>query len=992
MGNPISPLYLPITPLPPTEETTTSGENHLVHLIGDEQYFDDPELLGFYRSLAVLGVGPPGIRLPGMTYGVPFSHETLVRQHLSPEMKELYQGIISTGDVADVASTREIDEFVITLDRLKKADPIIRTLMFMIGNHDALHSGTAHSGTNFFGLLGVALNLQQGRNYREDIHGAEVGGVNNILDKEKLIHFIYDYFLDLPADPVVIDYSYAPSQYSRNQDNNQAFGNPFPPATYRLASGKEKSWDNTEEVFKTFWKQAPDGSWNALVTFKPDREGIRPEKKWLYTSAIKMEDLQTANGNHPIYFINLDTLDFLKDTTLFGSVIGHVSSIQVQIIKAFISQMKKIHAGENPKFIVGGHFPVTSIQEVRESGLNKILSDPDVILSLAGHTHQRGFEDLNSRELAFKYNIDRSSPLPMIVAPAVMDWPNEMVSLRYGVEDPQNNELFFEFTFQGIDRNKIPGLTPEVMAELRDIYPHLNSFKKAMEHFDDQQLAEFADPRTSIYRKIYLALSVDEGLFTKQGAIHDLVVAQDVIPTMVQNNILYKEFFIDTVKLLLIEAGYQEHADQVESIYTEYLDYLESYYEEIYRENNKTEDEEGFFQRRVQKDREGDRQRHIDVHHIQELQEKLNSQMEILGIQVAEAGNEDPEKTSLLDLAAHILPLMKDDLDSFKEWLIHYELVQRTKRSDAELLVMPHLYGNYYFKAIRSHLREIPSGSQASAYATLVALESAEIYKKFRKPVTDKGPKEKEVPDQIRVTISTINNQVQYTTADLPEPEWTLEDKGGEDKTNNIFPEQVEETRPLISPITHGHWYLKTGLGRGSGITTDRSDPESPLVTEGPQNHLHLELGRQWHLLDQPKAPRINLYVGGGLNLEWQNREVSVDGGSIDQWTNNLEFPARAGLTIGDPLGIVDLGPFVKGGLALQGYDTTPLNGEGGTPLPSFLWGYGLNVQLLEGALWLEYGQDFQNNSLIDSSEKYGMGGVDLLAWMRLVGLRNRTK
>src|SRR3989338_8003545 len=166
--SPTAPIDAPESP---------GGESHVLQFIGDEQYFDDPEALGFYRSLTVLGVGPPGLRLPGMTFGIPFLHETLA-QDIPPEYQELYQGMISTGDVADVASTEEVKAFINTLARLKemnKTYPVGRLLLFLIGNHDVLHAGTANGGSNFFGLLGIALNLQWGRTYSRDVHEAEVG-------------------------------------------------------------------------------------------------------------------------------------------------------------------------------------------------------------------------------------------------------------------------------------------------------------------------------------------------------------------------------------------------------------------------------------------------------------------------------------------------------------------------------------------------------------------------------------------------------------------------------------------------------------------------------------------------------------------------------------------------------------------------------------------------------------------------------------------------
>lgn len=972
---PIDAPFADPSPWNPAE--SPKGEHHLLQLIGDEQYFDDPEALGLYRSLTVLGVGPPGLRLPGMNFGIPFLHETFA-QDIPPEYQELYQGMINMGDMADIASTEEIRAFIHTLARLKemnKTYPVGRLLLSLIGNHDVLHAGTANSGSNFFGLLGIALDLQWNRNYSRDVHEAEVGSRKNILNKERLIEFIYKFFLEEEPDYVQLDASHGPLGLLYREQTS-----PFAdaPAVYKIKGQKEKNWSDTKTVFSDFWRQAKDGSFNALVQYLP-KKNKRPEQSRLLVSAAKMEDLQTANGNHPVYFIALDTMDYLRDGFGLGGTQGHVSSIQVQLVNAFIAEMKARNPNVQPKFILGGHFPATNITRIKVSGLSEILSDEDVIAYVAGHTHERGFEDLAGSGPFPKHGIKRSTSLPMITVPSIMDYPNESVFLKYGVEDPAANELYFEFTFHGLDWTKVPGLNGDVMHELREIYPYLDSFTVALSKIDHQEhLRHFADPKTPIYDKIYLALSLDSGLLTRPGAVNDFVITHDVIPTMVENNVLYKRLFLSMVRLNLITEGLRNEADSVSEVYLDYLNGLTEYYERTRKADYSNGDGP-----------------HQEIHHLDEHHNRLHTAINQLN-DIA-----DVRKNERLKEIVGILRLMLDDMNYFMGWIIRYETLRRSRARDADYRKMTDLFGNRYFKAIRSHLWDMPSGTSASAFAVLANLVSSEMYRDYRRPLVSQIETEKEVPDQIRLEVSTKTGNISWQTNDLPDPpslppfDLISQRAEPEEKTDG------KEGEPHDRP-PRWHWQFRTGGYLGGGTTVFDAGEPGEYQASGYNNGVHADFGAQVHLLSKPKAPRINLQANIGVNSEFQKRHIPVAGGTAENTTLNFDVPVQAALTVGDPFGLFDVGPVWVIGPSLVEYDTDPLDGKmgpfewsrlQGPGAARLLTGAGIHLNLLEGAFWVQHLHENYTNLEGDPfrmNQSYWMAGVDFFQLARWANLRDR--
>lgn len=958
MSSPGLTFFPPSSPLPPGEGGL-QGETHYIRFIGDEQLFDEPRQRSFYRALSVLGVGPPGLRLPGMTTATPYITQLMARIGIPEEHKHLNQGIISTGDTGDVGSTREIDLFFRIFDKIKAYDPLNQLLMYVLGNHDVIHAGAANSGDNFFGVLGFGLNLwDPRRNYRRDIHATEVGTTEFILDKLILINKVIDYFAgkDVEVNPVILAHSYAPSQYLRSNQNNMMREMP---SVYRLKGEKEKNWNDVDEVFSDFWKQKGDNVWEAIVGYKMETPKRRPEQKEFMVRMIKAEEMNTTNGDHPLYFIALDTMDYMDDGTDLGAIQGHVSSEQVQVIKAAILKAKVLVKKDNPhaqaKFVFVGHFDPTRIANFKESGLNEILSDEDVVTYVGAHTHDRGYKDLNSPELAIKYGIQRTTSLPVIIDPSVTDWPNEMLVLKYGVENPSTNEFYLDFTFTGIDRDEIPGLNDQVLAEYKEILPYLNSFGEALKRFDDAKLAEFANPNTPLYRKIYLAAQLDDGLLTKPGALHDLVIAHDVIPTMIQDNVLHKRLFADMIKLEVADSGYQDQANAFEGAYTKRLDHLVGYYEGIRQAKSK-----------------GENPSDMEAHDLDKFQKEYEQKVAELKQLAQGLSDEGPAKERLQQMV-DIADMLATDLEDFRAWVERYNRKREDQtQSDEELRALADLYGYSHIQGIMEHMKDLPVESPAAAYAILVGLESAVIYRDYRNPITSLAGEEKEVPDNIRITVSTETSRIQVTQKDLPDATWLSIPSYKSIGAEVIPQETVPESGIGRTNQVQGHWEVTTGLSHGNMTTSFEEGTKGPFVTTGPQNGISVEVGRQWHLLNSQYVPRINTCGGLGAGIKWQNyQNIPVDGGRVEQWTLNGELPLYGCVTVGDPFGWIDVGGKMMAGPALRTYDENPLDESMGVLLPTGYWSYGLVAHLAEGSVWAQY---MRENYL--NSEFYTNGGI----------------
>ncbi|MBX7148344.1 hypothetical protein K1X76_04610 [bacterium] len=933
------------------------GERHYLGFIGDEQYYQDPYNLGAFRSQAVNSYAP-GLRLPAKLHGISYIHEALARQVIE-ELGPEFQGNISMGDLTDVCTVDELQYFLTTLEKIKSATPLNRVLLFLIGNHEVFHAGTTNSGRNFGSLLGIIFSLNMGRNYKDNVHGPEAGGNDNVLDKDILVRTLYHFAFGRELDPPVL-----------TQSNHQS---------YSLSNGTQGQWDNLEQVYRDFWKQEPDGSFSAITKNKLHNEEARPEERWVQTTAAKMEDLQTQNGNHPVYMIGLDTMDYTGiSSAVAGGIYGYVSYEQVQRVKAFIYMKKK----ENPgaKFMLGGHHNIPDLAKFLQSQLSDILSDDDVICYIGAHAHIRGYANLADAQNANTYHINRNTPLPQITVPSVMDYPNEMMVLEYGVKNPQDNELYFEFTFKSIDEDHLPGHTALVDAEIDKLRPSFNTFASGLAHFDDPQTALLGSPKANLWDKLETLLDIDHGLILRKGRLVDTAVAHDVIPTMVQANILYKRLALAQIKITLIENGYSELALAIETAYSNYLDSLISYYEDTYSEETHSNPQQDIDPHDDHPDPLSHEQ-HVNIHYLDRYKDAL-AQV------IATAQQTVKSDIKYVQSTPHILELMGDDLNFFKDWVIQYNNLQNTKAEDRALSAMANLFGNEYFGSIRSHLWEIPYGSQAAAFATLAGLESARIEQAYKDGEADEKAKGggQIVPDTIRFTVSTEDDDI--SLLDLPNP-----------IDNSSLLTSLFKKKPDSMPImlhntdtgTH-HTTFAIGATRSDGTNTYNGDKNTPI--NGIFNTFGLRSGQVWHFFGGSNQARMTVGAEGEFFFDWQRTRLNIDGDrNVDVWRNNLGLVGRGSIGFGDPWGWISIGAFVQTGMALRQIDEDPLTGNWGSFSPALVMGAGASIGFLDGILTVDIGRQWyigENNTAIKTV--FGGASVDILALCRFFEVRRRDR
>jgi hypothetical protein len=875
-----------VPPAPPEDDL------RVIALVGDEQIHQLPDYQGFFRSLLGNSVAPAH-RLPASTLGVTHAFEALMRGGIPVDQMKIFEGMIATGDIADVANTEEMKIFFETLDRLKKADPLYRNLLFMIGNHDMLHAGVSRSGSDFYGLLGIVLRVSGTESYKKDIQIPEVGDRGKVLDKAVLIRLLYKYFFEKDPNPAEL----ASSTYTE----------------YSLKKGDMTSWDDTGQVFRDFWRQEKDGSWNALVHYLPAAKD-KPEKAWIYASAVKMGDFQTSASTTPVYFVSLDTMDYLDDGMSLGALQGHVSGEQVRIVEAFIESVRASEPGA--KFVLGGHFPVAhgaykgfsswGIAKVKDSGLYRILSDDDVVAYVAAHTHDRGYADLST----FK-PIDRATPLPQVVVPAVMDYPNEMVLMQYGVEAENPDRLVFQFDFTGIDEAKVPGNSDAVCEELKSIRPHLLMYDDAIAHIKDDPMREFAAPETSYWKRADITLNLDRGVLTRFERAHDEIIKEDVIPGMVEDTQYYLRAFMSVLKLSYIEAGWEEEAKALEEVYLKNVDHLDAAYESIwkgeYRETSVNHDDVHVLDKYM-----ADLDRKIF-----ELEEKTHEALE-------DGGGLDPDKAGHLHWADHVLPLVRGYLGEYRYWLENYEQKLRAERGPRDFIYDADLGGSLYFKSVMGHMREVPYGSAPWAFIVDSFLEAGEQRVEF---YGGEDALKKKVPDRIRLELDPATGGRTVVLSPLTKEDQKVKRRSWCQPDAPHFAEEARQaTQATVVPTgnsgTEWHWSYRLGtVWQGSRLQW--TEETTPLAGE---------FGGQLHLVNRWDRPRVNLaaHLGGTADFD-------------GYW----DVYGRVYGGIGDPWGLIEAGPVLKGGFVLSKPDRIA------DPADSFV-AAGVNVSLMEGLVSFE--------------------------------------
>lgn len=908
-----------LPPFPPAEEEELpEGETHAAILIGDEQIHRDV-FQGVFNSAAAK-IRAPSRRLPAANLGVTQGMEALLLHSIPAEDHKVLQGMISMGDVTDTASTEELKVYLDTLEEIAGADPILTQLLFPItGNHEVLHFGVASSGWALFGALGLIVRKQGAKSYKKDMHLPQAGGRDKVLNKEVLIKTYYKRLYGKEPNPAVLE----SSDYH----------------DYVLKDRKKQQWNDTGQVFKDFWRQEKDGSWNALVFNEEVKNEERPEKRWFQASARKLNDLETQKGKIPVYVIALDTLDYLEDGMETGNIEGHVSYMQVGIVQAF---MEAVRSSEpNAKFILGGHYPAHQIAKIKKSGLYRILEDEDIVAYVGAHTHGRGYQDLTQRTfkdgllaLGGEFQLERQTPLPEVVVPAVIDYPNEMMIFRYGVEDQDPDKLFFEFEFAGIDPETLPGNSEEVCEELKKLRPLILTHDDAILEIQDDQIREFGTPGTSLLRQADLALNLDTSLTTRFDRIHDEIIKEDVIPAHVIDKQYEFREFMSIMKLSLMDAGLESEALEIEPVYLATLDLLNENYKRIRR---------GEFL-----DFSGD---HDLIDGLDQAMKDFNQEVYALEEKVnaeLQSDTSTPEQKEHLEVLSHLLPLTSGFMEDYRHWLEEYEKKLQTERKPRDFIYDANLSGSAHYVGILEHLQEIPVGSRPWALMVHGWHEADQYEGEFY------GGEEtlrKKVPDKIRLELSADTGAAEVTLSPLTEEDQKIKRRHWcEESTPNYAEEGREATQAALVPSGdrgfEWHWSYPTGLAW--------HDAKTPW--NGSQRLLSGQIGGRMHLLNRYDKPRVNLnlHLGGATDFE-------------GYW----EVSAKAAVTGGDPWGLAEIGPMLEGGLVLAGKE------EGNRYL-----GLGGNLTLAEGVLSAEVSHHW--NSEIEDEQRV-LVTTDLFSDLRLL-------
>lgn len=741
-----------VIPFHPTENNlaeasttpTSGGDYRVIGFVGDQQYHRVWRS-GIIRSLTV-NTHTPALRAPGVNGFISQGHETLVRESMPSEYRNYeYLGLISTGDATDIAGDEELDAFFHTQNELVKADPRNRILAYLIGNHEVFHSGVVRSGHSYFGLIGALLNLQsKERSYEKDIHGTEVGGVENRLTKKKLIEQIYYNFYSHPPNPTTLT-GYTAGSYQANK-------------------GRWVSWKKTDQVYQDFWKQESDGTYNALVSYR-EGEMVDSVKEFMYCSALKMDEFNTPKGVVPLYFINIDSMDYMQVTTNFGAVQGTVSSIQVKVVWAFIKAMLKLNP--RAKFILGSHYPVTSIYN--GSLLGPLLSHESVIAFMGAHTHERGYINLNSEKYAIQYNIHRRTPLPQITVSSIAD-NYEMGWMKFGFDSQNPERLVLEFNYRNLYDFDPPGDDPMVDNEISGLYNDLNPHPRAKEHFDDKEITALVDLDATISKQIRLALA----LIAKPGKVHDLIVTEDTIPTMVSDTQTFVRLFASVIKMSLSESPDPRLASQMrlfEEDVLDYLDVLAQYYHAIWQRKR------------------GDEIDFINTYQLNDYEEKFNKRIQTIVALIREntgimdehancngshSHNQILETTNdpNLKMQAALLPILTNYqhyISYYRHWIENYDALIRSNHRSTNLINEANLFNNNDFHDLLGHLSDYPYGTRAYAFMSHAFQASVDAYMNYYKgKVTTKQREsglytKQEVQNTVRIEVDIGSGQIYHS-------------------------------------------------------------------------------------------------------------------------------------------------------------------------------------------------------------------------------------
>lgn len=973
------PIFLRQSDQEEKKDTPPSGPQkspslHTVSFVGDEQFNVMPYIWSVYRSLTADNFAP-GLRLPLSNMGDAAAREMLLRQAVPVNEEGVHRGSISTGDSTDVASVEELNQYLEVVGKAAAFGHPLR--LFVPGNHEVFHGGVADRGVEG-GLLALLLGLGGEREFQRDVHGLEVGGEKNILDKGRMIGMVYKNLFGKKPKPVAL----LPSDKEG----------------YLLKDKTRGAWKDTSTVFQRFWREERNGAWTAIVSHEEDQTHRVPLEQWLYVSASKLDEIQTPSGPHPLYIVGIDTVDFLADPASKGSIEGRISTYQAALIRAFIQETKR---GEpRAKFILVGHYPLTQTAgkgglslftetiplfgpffrplNVEESVLKPILSDESVIAVVGAHTHNRGFEK-NLCDPKFgtliggetpasspRYCPPDREPLPQIVVPAVIDYPNETVLLRYGADERDPDKLIFEFQFKGIEAAAVPGLDDDVRREFEKLKPVLLTYLETRRHIRDPRFRTLTEPIydstywRQLFKKFDLLVNIDRGALWDLQRANDQIVVHDVIPGMVEQAKVVLRAVLADIKVTLVRADLREEAGGLESAYLDGLDRLDRYYEKI---------SQGIYSDVTGK--------HGGAHEIDEITipiRKVTGEIQAAIARAMESPSAPPEDREDLRNIEHLLGGLASFTEEYKHWLVHYEENRRTKRLPSEMTDESNLFGKPSFRLIWNHFGKARYGSAAHALNTLLFLESSRLWFKYRNEDADgsipkkllEGGRGLNVPNTIRLEIEpsgahrVIGQYLRPKEVKERLNWWPHLETQGKKEDGKSALVTITDAVTKGKGIT-SHWQrLFLGFSLGRGETIGEAFSANPFAPSGGNRGVTVATGFQWHVLNDWRLPRLNFSIRGGADFNWQTKKIEdLLDQDVLRDTFEIEVPVRAALTLGDPWGYFEFGALVMGGFAWraeklgeEGRVDRNLRSLWGYSLgfPPLVWGFLDNTILIEGS------------------------------------------
>ncbi len=828
-GTPFVAESSPPTPEPPDASKTgdaTDACGTSAFVFGDLQ-FSYLKTHTAIRSLTVTSYSP-AVRLPASEIAIPMVYQQLVRKYYSKlpaECRASSVGGIVMGDIGDTGAKPEMGYFRTVQQRLEKTYPDYGVFTMAPGNHDAFPNGTFNTGEAFF-ALGLLLNLESlDRSYIDNIATYEVGEKGMLLQKEDLLKFNHQ-MQRLPWNPTEV---------------------PYADKTHYVINGSPSGWEWTDRrrAMAHFWQPASDGrSWNALVHYKADDDGLKPEQQWLALRAQSMGEFKTDSGQVPVYLITLDSIDFIEDSSTNGAINGHISFLQTRLVQSFMAAMK--HRNPKAKFILASHFPLDNIDEAGFKTANllsptrlvkptndfhEVLEDPSVVTLLVAHTHRWDYKDLNDPELASTLKIaGRNTPLPQINIPSLIDHPIGSGWLNVHTD---GTDLLIDFRKVEVDTADLKAsANASVRKELERIDPELTTYVPAWKNLQDNLLKFLSHPEAQLGDQLPVLLDYDFGKLYEAGRINDHLVAQDTLFIMFQTARLKLLLYMAALKLALQDAGLPQEAEKLDTHYRTYLSQLDTYYQTMLTRyaNGQPFDDEKTKLDKIQatlSSLQGEGRSLLEHQEEPLLRAFLETADKVR--EKKEAAAPGTPAHELLAQSNSMLGDLGSLLSVYREWLKRYEGMLAARRPANEVATMSDLMVTAEWERIEQSIRALPIDSSPSVFLTLAGLRSAELRSQFFRRVENL-----KMPDAIQVRVHPKDGSITRTKlpvrltaaetaarkAELPRPPgWS--------------PEFLDDTTSrLHHPGWVGHWVLRAGE-----VGDTVWSPRAFLLQGGGQGH-----------------------------------------------------------------------------------------------------------------------------------------------------------